>query len=312
MPLALTGPVSPAADWSGIRPARRTSCPRCSPLPASKRRPASRAVRSLPLTGGGTDPGRRPEVLVQISEDQVARAVRTDRCEVRRHGAGRGSVARRGGRPLRRDRAVRPGIGPVRTRQPRGPHLTPALVADALREALLTWLERVGEKRRSPRAAPRAPGSAPSNPCHPSSRAGRPPLRPSTRDDAIPTAPDDLHGRGGSGVQPGSPSPGCLSCPQIPEGPSSSPAPLAEPVMNRAGARREPGQGRSAGSGATTCFPLLPAVGGPRMHRLENNRPPGTWVPVSRPETMSWRPVNQSTLGRTWHLRASLQADVRP
>ncbi|MER5184742.1 sulfatase-like hydrolase/transferase [Streptomyces sp. NPDC002896] len=33
----------------------------------------------LPLTGGGTDPGRPAEVYVQISEDHVGRAVRTDR-----------------------------------------------------------------------------------------------------------------------------------------------------------------------------------------------------------------------------------------
>ncbi|MEU2072856.1 hypothetical protein [Streptomyces sp. NPDC013489] len=33
----------------------------------------------LPLVGGGADPDRPESVLVQISEDQVGRAVRTER-----------------------------------------------------------------------------------------------------------------------------------------------------------------------------------------------------------------------------------------
>ncbi|MFI6874559.1 sulfatase-like hydrolase/transferase [Streptomyces sp. NPDC050400] len=121
----------------------------------------------LPLTGGGTDPGRRPEVLVQISEDQVARAVRTDRWKYvvtapdadPWHDAAAVHYVETELYDLAADPYELDNLAGLTSHRP---------VADTLREALLTWLERVGEKPPTvTAAAPRDPGQRAVEPLSP-------------------------------------------------------------------------------------------------------------------------------------------------
>ena len=112
----------------------------------------------LPLTGGGTDPDRPADVFVQLSEDQVGRAVRTSRWKY----AVTAPDADAWNDPAA-DRCVETELYDLAA----DPHELDNLagltshrpVADTLRDALLDWLARAGDKPAviEP-AAPRAAG----------------------------------------------------------------------------------------------------------------------------------------------------------
>ncbi|KPH97206.1 sulfatase [Actinobacteria bacterium OK074] len=112
----------------------------------------------LPLTGGGTDPGRPPEVFVQISEDQVGRAVRTDRWKY--------AVVAPDADPWRESGAtayVESELYDLHADPYELDNLagltSHRAVADGLREALLAWLKRAGEEPADIAPAPaRRPG----------------------------------------------------------------------------------------------------------------------------------------------------------
>ncbi|MDT0345931.1 sulfatase-like hydrolase/transferase [Streptomyces litchfieldiae] len=118
----------------------------------------------LPLVGGGTDPGRPPEVFVQISESQVGRAVRTDRWKY--------AVTAPDADPWHEPDATRYAESELYDL-----HADPyeldnlagldshRAVADELRRALLAWLARAGEPDAViTLAPPRAPGQRRADP----------------------------------------------------------------------------------------------------------------------------------------------------
>ncbi|WP_338702365.1 sulfatase-like hydrolase/transferase [Streptomyces sp. Q6] len=110
----------------------------------------------LPLTGGGADPGRPPEVFIQISEDQVARAVRTDRWKYvvaapdadPWHDASAGRYVETELYDLAADPYELDNLAGLTSHR---------RVADSLREALAAWLDRVGEKPVTVTPAPERP-----------------------------------------------------------------------------------------------------------------------------------------------------------
>lgn len=121
----------------------------------------------LPLTGGGTDPGRRPEVFVQISEDQVARAVRTDRWKYvvtapdadPWHDAGAAHYVESELYDLAADPYELDNLAGLTSHR---------AVADTLREALLARLDQVGEPPATVTpAAPRPAGQRRADPLPP-------------------------------------------------------------------------------------------------------------------------------------------------
>lgn len=145
VPLALTGPgfdggglVRHPVSTVDLVPTLLESCG--VPVPEGMQ---GRSFR--PLVGGGTDPGRPGEVFVQISESQVGRAVRTARWKY--------VVTAPAAHPWHEcgaDRYVETELYDLAADPYELDNLaglpSHRAVADTLREGLLRWMARVGEK----------------------------------------------------------------------------------------------------------------------------------------------------------------------
>ncbi len=169
----------------------------------------------------------------------------------------------------------------------------PALVADALREALLTWLERVGEKLTVTACRTR-PGQRAIEPLSSELPCGTTSPSPINARLCIPTALDGPAWAAVARACNQAPLPrGVCRVLRSPKGRQASPAPLArarnEQSRGAAGSLVKAGQ---QGLGRPPVFryyrrwAVLGCTASKTIGRPEHE------VPVSRPETMSWRPVN--------------------
>lgn len=146
VPLALTGPgfsgggmIRRPVSTVDLMPTLLDACGVAVPARVQGR-------SFLPLVGGGDDPGRPEEVLVQISESHVGRAVRTTRWKYAVAAPDAHGWHDSGADRYRETELYDLAADPYELDNLAG-LASHREVADRLRDGLLRWMERVGEKR---------------------------------------------------------------------------------------------------------------------------------------------------------------------